>query len=172
MSQAHKHFLGAIADKKWKKSPGSFILIELGGTARAAIQRQYELLQGQAQPAAIDLAGQDLTDFSVRQVTLDMMDALSGGVVTRLTKEATKAENPIAVPGDQMRHVLLLTEEYDELRATRLAILPDGTLQVSVACEYVHNDAVFAVKGAIDLKTLLAGDLHTLLSNPPVKADE
>lgn len=181
MSQPHEHFLGAIADKKGKKIPGLFILISLGGEARAAIQQQYELLQAQpaTQQTAIDLTGHDLTDFSVRQVTLDMMDALSGGVVTAFSKQATKAPNPIALPGDKMRYVLLLTEEFDELRATRLLLLPDGTLQISVASEYLHDDTVFAIKGAIDFKKILADGLNNekatlwkFLGNAPVTATE
>lgn len=156
MSQPHEHFLCAIADKAWQKSPGSFILVSLGGVARAVFQQQHELLKAQPGAAALNLAGRELTDFSVRQVTLDMMDVLSGGVVTRLSKTATKEPHPVAIPGEHMKYVLTLTDEYDELRATRLALLPDGTLEVSVAVEQVHNGRSFVVKGAIDLKKLLA----------------
>lgn len=170
-AQEHAHFLGAIADKIWKKSPGSFILVSLGGMARAAFAQFVQ--QAQASQTAVEVSShflppvededtefgqgsQNLNDFSVRQVTLDMMDALSGGVVTRLSKQAQKSPGPIAIPGSQMRYVLLLTDEYDQLRATRLNVLPTGELEVSVATEMLHNDRSFTVTGTIDLLKLLA----------------
>lgn len=170
-AQEHAHFLGAIADKLWKKSPGSFILVSLGGVARAAFAQFVQ--QAQASQTAVEVSahfappvedgetefeqgGQNANDFSVRQVTLDMMDALSDFAVTKLSKVAQKSPGPIAIPGSQMRHVLLLTDEYDTLRATRLNVLPTGELEVSVATEMLHNDRSFAVTGTIDLLKLLA----------------
>lgn len=156
MSQEHAHFLGTIVDKNWLKQPGSSILISLGPVARAAVAAGLERLRQQPAGTATDLAREDLQDFSVRQVTVDGMDRLSGGVVGRFEQEAKKSAGPIALPGDKMRHVLLLTDEYDELRHTRLAITPEGTLEVSVAVEEYHGGRAFAVKGSIALEKLAA----------------
>lgn len=156
MSRAHADFLGTIADKSWQQQPGSSILIELGPVARAAVAAAFEKLQGQPADATADLTGLELSDFSVRQVTVDGMDQLSGGVGARLEKEARKSCNPVAVPDNQLRHVLLLTDEYDELRATRLAVTAAGTLEVSVGEEQFHDGRTFAVSGGIPLALLAA----------------
>lgn len=157
MSQEHAHFLGAIADKNWLAQPGSSILISLGPVARAGVAAAYERLRQQPTATAIDLAEEELQDFSVRQVTVDLMDQLSGGVVGRFEKEAKKsATGPILLPGDKMRHVLLLTDEYDELRHTQLAITPAGTLAISVVLEDFYDGRAFAVTGGIDLAALAA----------------
>jgi len=156
MSQEHTHFLGAIADKKWQQQPGSSILISFGPQARAAITAALARLRSQPAGTGADLAKEPLQDFSVRQVTVDGMDRLSGGVVGRLEQEARKGPNPIALPGDKMRHVLLLTDEYDELEHTRLAITPEGTLEISVVLEQEHDGLAFAVKGSIEIGRLAA----------------
>lgn len=156
MSQEHAHFLGAIADENWQQQPGSSILISFGPVARAAVAAGLERLRRQPAGTATDLAKENLQDFSVRQVTVDGMDQLSGGVVGRFEKEAKASAGPIALPGDKMRHVLLLTDEYDELYHTRLAITPAGTLEVSVALEEYHGGRAFALKGSIEIEKLAA----------------
>lgn len=152
----HVHFLGAIADKAWQKKPGSSILIELGPVARAAVAAAFARLQGQPAGTSADLMGQALQDFSVGQVKVDGLDRLSGGVVGRFEQEAKKSPGPIALPDDQMKHVLLLTDEYDELRATRIVVTSAGTLEVSVSEEQYHEGQCFTVTGGIALAALAA----------------
>jgi hypothetical protein len=156
MSREHAHFLGVIADKAWQQQPGSSILISLGPVARQALQAHYQFLLQRPTLSSFDLERPDLTDFSVRQVTVDGMDRLSGGLVGRLEQEAKASPVPIALPGDKMKHVLLLTDEYDELRPERLAILPDGKLLVRVLLEDLHDGRGFTVAGGIDLLKLAA----------------
>lgn len=154
-NRRHVDFLGVIADKAWQKKPGSAILIELGPVARAAITTALARLQRTTDDASAELVEADLPDFSVRQVyASDGMDRLSGGVVGRFEQQAKKSPGPIALPGDKMKHVLLLTDEYDELRATRIAVTRAGTLEVSVTEEQHHEGQSFAVSGGIAIAAL------------------
>lgn len=154
-NRRHSHFLGVIADKKWQQQPGTAILIELGPGARAAVTTALARLQHTTEDESADITGQELQDFSVRQVAAnDGMDRLSGGVVGRFEREAKKSPGPIALPGDKMKHVLLLTDEYDELRPTRIAVTRAGTLEVSVSEVQYHDGQSFAVTGGIAVEKL------------------
>lgn len=152
-NRRHVHFMGVIADKAWQKKPGSSILIELGPLARAAVVTALARLQRTTDEPSADLMGTDLEDFSVRQVKVDRMDQLSGGVVGRFEQQAKQSPGPIAVPGDKMKHVLLLTDEYDELRADKLSVHRDGTLRVGVVLAEGHGLG-FLVKGGIAVEAL------------------
>ena len=149
MPQQDSFFLGEIADAAWQQRPGSSIILHVGAEALAILERAAAVARRTGR--AVQLTRDELPGFYVQQVKDDGMDRLSGGVVQRFIQDSRRSPHPIPLPGEQMKHVLLLTDEYDELRASRRTVTPAGLFVVEVKLKEEHAGKAFAVRGGIAL---------------------
>lgn len=144
------YFLGHINNKRWLSAVGSTILLHAGPLSQAALQAQLQQLR-QGQPAeSVNLTKDCLKDFWVMQV-LRMPDAMATAEVAALAAAATQARNPVPVKDSLLKDVFLLTDEYDDLKITRLALFKDGSLQVSVSLPSILKGTSFHLVGQLNL---------------------
>lgn len=125
------YLLGHINNESWLSQVGTTILIHVGPQARAAIQEQYRQLQQQPGQDSVNLSPEALGDFWIVQV-LPMPDAMATAEVEALCEQASEADNPVPVKDALLKDVLLLTDEYDEIKVSRLTLFQQGSVELSV----------------------------------------
>lgn len=146
------YFLGHINNESWLSQVGTTILIHVGPQARAAIQEQYRQLQQQPAQDSVNLSPEALGDFWIVQV-LPMPDAMATAEVEALCEQAGAADNPVPVRDALLKDVLLLTDEYDEIKVSRLTLFQQGSVELSVYLADVLDGRDFSIDGQLDLLT-------------------
>jgi hypothetical protein len=144
------YFLGHINNESWLSQVGSTILIHVGPQARAALQARYRELQQQPGIDSVNVSTAALGDFWIVQV-LPMPDAMATAEVEALCEQASEADNPVPVKDSLLKDVLLLTDEYDEIKVSRLTLFQQGSVELSVYLPDVLNGRSFLVDGQLNL---------------------
>jgi hypothetical protein len=153
------YFLGRINNERWLNTVGSTIILHFGAEALAVLQEQWANLQPEGKEDSVNLTQKALGDFYVLQL-LRMPDAMATAEVAALAAEATAASNPIPVKDSMLRDVLLLTDEHDDVKPTRLTLSRSGAIRIRVALPSYFKSTSFEVVGQLDLQT--AGPRHLL----------
>lgn len=153
MYQQESFFLGVITDPAWQRRPNSALLISLGPGARAALAAAWG--QVQLTGKGLSFTEDELIDFGVQQLKVDGMNRLSSGIgLASLATAARNSPSPIPLPGNQMRRILQLLDEENDLRSTRQALTPAGLFVMNVNLDSIHPGESFAIRGGIALSGL------------------
>jgi hypothetical protein len=159
ITKSTMYFLGQINNPRWMSEVGSTILLHFGPQAQAVLQEQWANLQPEGKADSVNLPQKALGDFYVVQV-LRMPDAMATAEVAALAAKATAASNPVAVKDSMLRDVLLLTDEHDDVKPTRLTLSRSGAIRIRVALPSYFKSSSFEVVGQLDLQAV--GPRHLL----------
>ena len=144
------YFLGHINNESWLSQSGSTILIHIGPQARAALQEHYRKLRQEPGVESLNLTKEALGDFWVVQV-LPMPDAMATAEVAALCEQASEADNPVPVQDSILKDVLLLTDEYDDIKVAKLSLFQQGSVELKVSVPCLFKGRSFLVDGQLNV---------------------